>query len=185
MSYLVCHECGSYYELQPGETPEDFDLTCQCGGRLENKESIEPENEFDLEKGKSEDLEKENEFETPNKSAGIWKRAIAILIGVIIIILSMLSLGGLPVLIPVIAGFLTGFIAWGSYKDGILNSAIACGVGGTFSSFLYIFSYFLTEGGVFCAHCTAIIAISFIIPSIVFGIIGGILAIFIRNKYKG
>jgi len=34
MSYLVCDKCNKYYELQPGENPEDFDLTCECGGSL-------------------------------------------------------------------------------------------------------------------------------------------------------
>ncbi|AEG17290.1 hypothetical protein [Methanobacterium paludis] len=32
--YLICKKCGGYYELQPGESPEDFD-SCQCGGKLE------------------------------------------------------------------------------------------------------------------------------------------------------
>ena len=31
--YLVCDKCGNYYELQPGEKPEDFEK-CQCGGSL-------------------------------------------------------------------------------------------------------------------------------------------------------
>jgi len=35
MSYLVCDKCRGYYELQPEESPEDFDLTCECGGKLE------------------------------------------------------------------------------------------------------------------------------------------------------
>lgn len=35
MSYLVCDKCKGYYELQPGESPEDFNLTCECGGKLE------------------------------------------------------------------------------------------------------------------------------------------------------
>lgn len=34
MPYLVCEECGGYYELQEGEIPEDFSLKCECGGRL-------------------------------------------------------------------------------------------------------------------------------------------------------
>jgi hypothetical protein len=34
MSYLVCDSCGSYYELQPGESPEDFSDKCECGGHL-------------------------------------------------------------------------------------------------------------------------------------------------------
>ena len=33
-SYLVCNRCGGYYELQPGESPKDFSLECECGGRL-------------------------------------------------------------------------------------------------------------------------------------------------------
>lgn len=33
MPYLVCANCGKYYEIQEGETPEDFD-SCQCGGNL-------------------------------------------------------------------------------------------------------------------------------------------------------
>ena len=33
-SYLVCNRCGGYYELQPGESPKDFSLECECGGHL-------------------------------------------------------------------------------------------------------------------------------------------------------
>nr|WP_319372842.1 hypothetical protein [uncultured Methanobacterium sp.] len=31
---FVCDKCKSYYELSPGETPEDYDLTCECGGKI-------------------------------------------------------------------------------------------------------------------------------------------------------
>lgn len=31
---LVCDKCKSYYELQPGENPADYDLKCECGGKL-------------------------------------------------------------------------------------------------------------------------------------------------------
>lgn len=34
LNYLVCNNCGGYYELQPGESPKDFDLECGCGGQL-------------------------------------------------------------------------------------------------------------------------------------------------------
>jgi len=34
MSYLVCDKCGGYYELQSGESPNDFDARCECGGTL-------------------------------------------------------------------------------------------------------------------------------------------------------
>ena len=35
MGYLICNKCKNYYELQPGESQEDFDLSCDCGGKLE------------------------------------------------------------------------------------------------------------------------------------------------------
>ncbi|MBP2045930.1 hypothetical protein J2756_001168 [Methanobacterium aggregans] len=38
--YLVCKNCGGYYKLQPGESPDDFDR-CQCGGELEYSEGID------------------------------------------------------------------------------------------------------------------------------------------------
>ena len=34
MAYLVCDKCGEYYELQPGESPDDFSDKCECGGDL-------------------------------------------------------------------------------------------------------------------------------------------------------
>ncbi|WP_321421930.1 hypothetical protein [uncultured Methanobacterium sp.] len=34
MGYLICDKCGGYYELQPGEKPEDFSKECECGGEL-------------------------------------------------------------------------------------------------------------------------------------------------------
>jgi hypothetical protein len=34
MGYLLCKECGGIYELQEGESPDDFDV-CYCGGEIE------------------------------------------------------------------------------------------------------------------------------------------------------
>lgn len=31
--YLYCRDCGGYYKLEWGESPDDFD-SCQCGGEL-------------------------------------------------------------------------------------------------------------------------------------------------------
>jgi hypothetical protein len=39
MSYLICEECEGYYELQSGESADDFD-TCQCGGHLKYFDNI-------------------------------------------------------------------------------------------------------------------------------------------------
>jgi len=32
--FLVCDKCGGYYELQKGESPDDFSQECDCGGNL-------------------------------------------------------------------------------------------------------------------------------------------------------
>lgn len=37
--YLVCEKCGGYYELQSGESPEDFQ-ECECGGKLKYSKKI-------------------------------------------------------------------------------------------------------------------------------------------------
>jgi hypothetical protein len=44
-SYLVCNNCGGYYELEPGESWKDFDTECECGGQLVQSadESLIPE----------------------------------------------------------------------------------------------------------------------------------------------
>lgn len=38
--YLVCDSCGGYYELHDGESPKDFTLECECGGRLEHRKTV-------------------------------------------------------------------------------------------------------------------------------------------------
>lgn len=38
--YLLCDKCGGYYQLQPGESPDDFSNTCECGGRLEYRKEL-------------------------------------------------------------------------------------------------------------------------------------------------
>jgi hypothetical protein len=37
--YLVCNTCRGYYQLQKSEEPEDFSDECECGGRLECRDS--------------------------------------------------------------------------------------------------------------------------------------------------
>lgn len=42
MGFLVCNKCEGYYELKPGESPNDFDKNCECGGRLISTSSLPP-----------------------------------------------------------------------------------------------------------------------------------------------
>lgn len=38
--YIVCDKCGGYYQLQPGESADDFSDVCECGGRLEYRKEL-------------------------------------------------------------------------------------------------------------------------------------------------
>ena len=42
MGYIICEKCGGYYELQEGESPDDFEA-CNCGGNLSYAKSIQKE----------------------------------------------------------------------------------------------------------------------------------------------
>lgn len=43
MGYLLCDKCRGCYELQEGESPEDFE-SCECGGTLKSVASIDKNN---------------------------------------------------------------------------------------------------------------------------------------------
>ena len=39
--YLICNKCNTYYKLQPGESPEDFDNKCECEGKFKYYKNID------------------------------------------------------------------------------------------------------------------------------------------------
>jgi len=44
MPFLICEKCRGYYELQKGESPDDFE-SCLCGGTLEYIEDLPEKNQ--------------------------------------------------------------------------------------------------------------------------------------------
>ncbi|HMK53405.1 MAG TPA: nuclease-related domain-containing protein [Methanobacteriaceae archaeon] len=46
MGYIRCENCGGYYELNEGESVEDFEA-CQCGGKLVYTKEIHAKNDAD------------------------------------------------------------------------------------------------------------------------------------------
>jgi len=38
--YLICDTCGGYYELQPGESKDDFSDECECGGKIRYSKTL-------------------------------------------------------------------------------------------------------------------------------------------------
>jgi len=59
MGYIICEKCGGYYELQPGEHPEDFNK-CNCGGKLKYERNMIEDDEYD------DPFEKQSWFKLPS-----------------------------------------------------------------------------------------------------------------------
>lgn len=80
--YLECENCGGYYKLQPGESPEDFSK-CQCGGKLKYVEDVEL---IDESKDKKQSL-------SENLRSLVNKRNLIIigLLSLIIVVISIIS----------------------------------------------------------------------------------------------
>jgi hypothetical protein len=98
VSFLVCKDCNSVYELQPGESADDFDK-CNCGG--------------DLRYAASSDSLKSA------KSGLKYALILGIVVGVISsFLLRMIVLGAL------IGGFIAAYRYGGTFKDGLKNGFI-------------------------------------------------------------
>lgn len=92
--YLVCDKCGSYYELQLGESPDDFTDTCKCGGKLEYYENADYTDNFS-----ESPLYKFLKMDNPKLFLRLW--------GLVFIFLGLLSIYGyyiqvkFPLLLPI------------------------------------------------------------------------------------
>ncbi len=167
--FLKCKKCGGYYYLINGETAGDFS-ECECGGKLEYKESSKGETS----------IKSIKKYEELNSNSNIWKRIIAIEIGaVLIFIVGLVLQEPFEVYLlssVLIAGFITGFIAGGNNQDGIFNSAGAGLLGGIF--------VFLSTGYVeylkISLYYMEAVVFSLIIIYVIIGLIGGLIAISIR-----
>ena len=83
--YLVCTRCNGYYELEDGESPDDFEL-CQCGGDLILVQNIN--DYFD-----NEEYKEYEEYTASNRKKKINKSTL-FLVSLIIIIPLFLFLNG-------------------------------------------------------------------------------------------
>jgi len=93
--YLLCDNCGGSYELQEGESPEDFSDKCECGGNLKHTKDLSNTNTS--QSRSNEELSSTiNEYAEKVKDGSIVDRFIAlinfkllIIGGVLIIILTL------------------------------------------------------------------------------------------------
>ncbi len=166
MSYLVCDKCGGYYKLQEGESPEDFDLTCECGGTLRYKKLIEDDDSN-------------------------WKIDFkALLVGLIITyFLAIFSYivgqySFLSYSAPVIGGFLSSYIADGSKIKRAFNSFIVMIIVSITAFILFFILNFNQDffiGGLDFIPLIFISLLYFILPFVIIGTFCGYLATIIKD----
>ena len=76
MTYLCCDRCGMCYELKSGESPDDFDDTCDCGDKLKVYKNLK-------------DFYKNNPADKPKKGRRGLKFSSLIVISIILIGLAL------------------------------------------------------------------------------------------------
>jgi predicted branched-subunit amino acid permease len=175
MGYLICERCAGYYQLEEGESPEDFER-CRCGGYLNYVEDVEEESFQD----------KIN-----------VRRIVGVVVGALIMLSSYYIFSADPYssnfvlynnitafLIWVAAGLIGALIAGGNIRSGISNGFYAA----TISGLLVILYFYYLKTNYFTnpvlaeniAFFAALCVVYLLIPS-VFSMAGGFVGIFSRK----
>ncbi|HML05175.1 MAG TPA: DUF5518 domain-containing protein [Methanobacterium sp.] len=153
MGYLKCNKCGGYYELQEGESHEDFSDKCECGGSLNYVQNLDehvideldpmgginfcPNCESEIVKNEKFCTKCGNEIgdktSKEDKSTSRFNDLIktdfrAILLGLIIVFISFIvgyiwNLTHLTSFGILIGGLITGYFSKKGFKKGIINGA--------------------------------------------------------------
>jgi hypothetical protein len=177
MGFLICDKCKGYYELQPGESLEDFSDQCECGGTLkytrENPEKIKDNT------GKQVKLE--------------WK---PIIYGILLTFL-LSTLFGLIGSGEYLIGFLmatiyVGYNISGNYKNGAIHGIIVGGIVEVILSIigiilmLQLLEYGVAKFGVITALSPLIKSFATtIVAGLLIGAIGGLIGAFIKGRFSG
>ncbi|NMC67630.1 MAG: NERD domain-containing protein [Spirochaetales bacterium] len=111
MGYLICDNCHGYYELEEGESPEDFSSKCECGGNLKYKSSISSNHETESE---GRDKVAYGYSHTDEKS---FNYKIVMIFGIVIIFVGIIGIITFNIigLILAVAGFI---IFYKGYNEG-------------------------------------------------------------------
>lgn len=178
MGYLICDECGGYYELQEGESPEDFGQ-CKCGGHLRYVEKIE-----------------NPKFKDKLFSSSNIKRITGILVGAVIILLSFFIFSPDPFSSSFAYNSQTSFYIWaagglaaavitgGNIKSGASNGFYSASIAGLIviiTFYMIINNYFINSSlADNFAFFMALFAVYILVPAI-FSMVGGIIGILARK----
>lgn len=108
MGYLYCPSCGGYYQLEEGESPQDF-ARCQCGGKLVYTPTLDSTMADEAE----EDYEDSFYAEEAAHPRSSQKRLILILTPILILMVLGASLT---------AAYLPPLSAWSGNDTSVLGS---------------------------------------------------------------
>lgn len=98
VGYLKCEKCGGYYELQKGESPDDFQDKCECGGNLNYVESFDMNKPDETPKNASNDKDNLQDKKGPKP-----KRQKYLIIGLVAVVFIIAIIGA--------------YYAYGQYQD--------------------------------------------------------------------
>ncbi|HML05558.1 MAG TPA: hypothetical protein VK426_07280 [Methanobacterium sp.] len=91
--YLVCTRCNGYYELEDGESPDNFEF-CQCGGELVLVSDIKEYFNNEEYGGYGDEYGSEFEYSSPNIQKNKIRKGTFFLVSLIIIIPLFMFLNG-------------------------------------------------------------------------------------------
>jgi len=192
MSYLVCEKCSGRYKLKKNETIDDFE-GCECGGKLKyvQNPNTDPDEELDsINKVKVDNI-KNNETNSntgedktlkESKNSNELIRAIAIIIGILIVLIPAFLFVNqdYSLLLLIIGGFVTSFIAGGKNEDGAINGAI---IGLTAGFILLVFKGNFVFSNDIAGDIGVIIyeMLGVLLLLVLFSLVGGIIGTLTRN----
>ena len=171
MGYLVCDKCGGSYELQEGESPDDYGK-CECGGNLNYSEKLE------------------NEIISPipsqNKNLILINWRLIIIAVIVCFILQIfisfiLTMIGLPIMaisifvnyiFTILIGMYIGFSVNLNPKNGLINGLLAGFTAGTINFIFEVGTYIFMGYGTPFKLLAALV--TYILLFGIGGIIGGL-----------
>ena len=226
--YIVCENCGKYYELQNGEAIDDFE-SCECGGNLKSQGKIEKQTENSNEG--SDLLEMSRNYLIDFEKNINW---FAVMVGILVVfVISFLSAffgssfiigpflidGSANILLALLSGLIAGYVVTrtdplpgknfrNGITHGIVSSFIATPLSMILIFWILIFIYFEVMGSLdpysyyslaapdfnynpnifselilaINIFSTYIWSVGYVIATIFFGALGGLLGTYIRLK---